>query len=194
MRGVEQIPFLYDSLCTLMEWNGLSRWRDRLVGAARGRTLEVGAGTGRNLPRYRELPVLIAVEPAADALAVARRRAPTVLCVRASAEALPFRRGAFDTVVSSLVFCSVTDAPKGLGEIRRVLDPGGSLRMMEHVRSESRLGGWWHDLIQPLWTWAAGGCHPNRRTEATVIAAGFTIGERHARGTMRLLIAAPPAE
>jgi SAM-dependent methyltransferase len=124
---------------------------------------------------------------------VARRRAPGTLCVRASAEALPFRRGTFDTVVSSLVFCSVTDAPKGLAEIRRVLDPGGSLRMMEHVRSESRLGGWWQDLIQPLWTWAAGGCHPNRRTEATVAAAGFTVTERSARGTMRLLTAAVAA-
>jgi len=189
MRGVEQIPLVYDLMCTLMEWNGLGRWRARLVARASGRTLEVGVGTGRNLPRYGALPLLVAVEPRSDALAVARRRAPSALYVRASAEALPFRPGAFDTVVSSLVFCSVPDAPRGLGEIRRVLARDGSLLMMEHVRSESRLGGWWHDTIQPLWTRMAGGCHPNRRTEDTVRAAGFTIIDRVAKGTMRLLTA-----
>jgi ubiquinone/menaquinone biosynthesis C-methylase UbiE len=191
MRGVEQIPFLYDTFCTLAEWTGLWRWRERLVRGAWGRTLEVGAGTGRNLSRYGALPLLVALEPAADALSVARRRAPEVLYVRASAEALPFRPGAFDTVVSSLVFCSVPDAPRGLKEVKRVLTLQGTLRMLEHVRAESRLGGWWHDFIQPLWTRVAGGCHPNRRTEASVSAAGFTIGERRVRGTMRLLVAKP---
>ncbi len=91
MRGVEQIPWLYDAMCTVMEWTGLSRWRSWLVGGARGKTLEVGCGTGRNLPRYSRDIRLIALEPDADALKVAKDRAPNALLVRASAEALPFR-------------------------------------------------------------------------------------------------------
>lgn len=191
MRGVEQIPPLYDALCAVLELGGLRRWRAWLVDGARGRTLEVGAGTGRNLPRYPALPLLVALEPSADALARARRRAPGVLLVRGSAEQLPFREGAFDTVVSSLVFCSVPDVPRGLAEVRRVLAPGGAVRLLEHVRSTSRLGGWWHDTIQPLWTRVAGGCRPNRRTEQAVQDAGFEVRELKASGTMRRFVASP---
>ena len=191
MRGVEQIPWLYDAMCTVMEWTGLSRWRAWLVGGARGRTLEVGCGTGRNLPRYAADVPLVALEPDADALKVAKQRAPNALLVRASAEALPFREGAFDTVVSSLVFCSVPKPEVGLREIGRVLKPDGQLRMLEHVRHRSSVIGWLQDLIQPAWTFVAGGCHPNRRTEATVEASGFVIQEegRRAQGTMRRFIA-----
>jgi ubiquinone/menaquinone biosynthesis C-methylase UbiE len=188
MRGVEQIPWLYDLLCAALEWTGLDRWRAWLVGGARGRTLEVGCGTGRNLPRYPDPLAVVGVDPARDALEVARRRAPGALLVRASAHALPFRDGAFDTVVSSLAFCSVPSAPRGLAEVDRVLAAGGQLRMLEHVRAEG-LSGWWQDLIQPLWTRVAGGCHPNRRTEAAVEAAGFVLGERRARGTLRRFVA-----
>jgi ubiquinone/menaquinone biosynthesis C-methylase UbiE len=190
MRGVEQIPWLYDAMCFLLERTGLSRWRDWLAGGARGVTLEVGCGTGRNLTHYAPSVPLVAIEPAADALAVARKRAPHALLVRASAEALPFRAGAFDTVVSSLVFCSVPHPEVGLGEVSRVLKADGQLRMLEHVRHE----GWYgpvQDAIQPAWTFVAGGCHPNRRTEATVEANGFRILEdgRRADGTMRRFVA-----
>ncbi len=192
MRGVEQIPWLYDGLCRVLEWTGLERWRAWLVKGARGRTLEVGSGTGRNLARYdHALPLLVAVEPAADALEASKGRRGGALLVRASAEALPFREGAFDTVVSSLVFCSVPRPEVGLAEVRRVLAPGGVLRMLEHVRSEGRLGGAFADLIQPVWTKVAGGCHPNRRTEATVEAAGFELSERRANGSMRRFVATP---
>jgi ubiquinone/menaquinone biosynthesis C-methylase UbiE len=193
MRGVEQIPLVYDAMCTVMEWTGLARWRSWLTGGARGRTLEVGAGTGRNLPRYGALPLLVALEPSAEALGRARRRLHGALLVRGSAEHLPFRDGAFDTAVSSLVFCSVPDVPRGLAEMRRVLAPGGALRMLEHVRSTSRLGGWWHDLVQPVWTAVAGGCHPNRRTEDAVVQAGFELSEVRANGTMRRFVATPAA-
>lgn len=193
MRGVEQIPWLYDAMCRVLEATGLSRWRAWLVRGARGATLEVGCGTGRNLPRYAPDLALVAVDPSLEALARARRRAPGTPLVCASAEALPFRDGAFTTVVSSLVFCSVPDVPKGLSELRRVLTPDGELRMLEHVRSTSKLGGAWDDLIQPLWTWAAGGCHPNRDTEASVRAAGFEIDaqSRRAKGSMRRFQARP---
>lgn len=193
MRGVEQVPWLYDALCEVMEWTGLGRWRAWLVRGARGSTLEVGCGTGRNLPRYDEGLLVIGLEPDTAALAAAKRRAPGARLVRGSAEALPFRDGAFDTVVSSLVFCSVPDPARGLAEIDRVLAPGGELRMLEHVRHSGRLRGWLQDRLQPAWTWVAGGCRPNRRTEATVEACGFEIdaAERRAQGTMRRFVARP---
>lgn len=184
MRGVEQVPWLYDAMCFVMEKTGLGRWREWLVRGASGRTLEIGCGTGRNLPRYASSLPLVALEPSAEALAAARRRSPSTLFVRASAEALPFRDGAFDTVVSSLVFCSVPRPDQGLAEVKRVLKDEGELRMLEHVRDD----GWYgrvQDAVQPAWTVVAGGCHPNRRTEAAVEAAGFTLGDRRASGTMR---------
>lgn len=188
MRGVEQIPWLYDAMCAAMEWTGLAKWRRWLVGSAKGRTLEVGCGTGRNLERYEGAAPLIALEPDADALNKARTRRGTALLVRGSAEALPFRDGAFDTVVSSLVFCSVPRPEVGLAEVRRVLSDAGELRMLEHVRSD----GWYgpvQDFIQPAWTKVAGGCHPNRRTEETVAASGFVLSEQRANGTMRRFVA-----
>lgn len=193
MRGVEQIPWLYDAMCAVMEWTGLARWRAWLVKGARGRTLEVGCGTGRNLPRYDPALTVIALEPDPEALTVAKRRAPNALLVRASAEHLPFREGAFDTVVSSLVFCSVPRPDVGLKEIHRVLAADGSLRMLEHVRHDSPALGWLQDLIQPAWTAVAGGCFPNRRTEGTVEANGFSIEEegRRKQGTMRRFVATP---
>ena len=188
MRGVEQIPWLYDAMCAAMEWTGLAKWRRWLVGGAKGRTLEVGCGTGRNLARYEGAGPLIALEPDADALKKARTRQGSALLVRGSAEALPFREGTFDTVVSSLVFCSVPRPEVGLAEVRRVLRADGELRMLEHVRSD----GWYgpvQDFIQPAWTRVAGGCHPNRRTEETVAANGFELSERRANGTMRRFVA-----
>jgi len=191
MRGVEQIPWMYDAMCAVMEWTGLSRWREWLVKGAKGRTLEVGCGTGRNLPRYEASLTVIALEPDGDALKKAKTRAPGALLVRGSAEALPFRDGAFETVVSSLVFCSVPHPEVGLKEIGRVLTAEGQLRMLEHVRHQSKFIGWLQDLLQPVWTAVAGGCHPNRRTEATVEANGFVISAegRRADGTMRRFVA-----
>jgi len=193
MRGVEQIPWLYDVLASLMELRGLGRWRDWLARGAKGRTLEVGAGTGRNLPRYPKDVRLIATEPDLAMVKSARRRAPHVPLVVASAEALPFRDGAFDTVVSSLVFCSVPDPARGLAEVKRVLRPGGALRMMEHVRAETPLRGRWQDFIQPAWTRLAGGCHNNRDTVAAVERAGFVIEDegRRKNGDLRRFQARP---
>jgi ubiquinone/menaquinone biosynthesis C-methylase UbiE len=189
MRGIEQIPWLYDGMFSLAERTGLGRWRRRLCEGARGRVLDVGCGTGRNLPLLP--PGSIGIDPAAAALGRARRRAPPARLVQASVEALPFRAGAFDTVVSGLVFCSVDDPARGLAEVRRVLGPDGSLRMLEHVRSGHPRRARWEDRLQPLWTRFSGGCRPNRDTERTVEAAGFRIdpGSRRARGMMRRFVA-----
>jgi ubiquinone/menaquinone biosynthesis C-methylase UbiE len=185
MRGIEQIPWLYDALCHLCERGGLARWRQWLVGGARGRTLDLGCGTGRNLPLLPPAVRALGVDPSRAALLRAQRRARRPALVQARAEALPFRDATFDTVLSGLVFCSVDDPARGLAEIRRVLRPDGELRMLEHVRATTAWRARLQDRVQPAWTRITGGCRPNRDTEATVARAGFVIGERRARGTMR---------
>jgi len=193
VRGVEQIPWLYEIICSVYEWAGLAEWRRALVGGARGRVLDVGSGTGRNLPLLPDGTTVVALDPSLDALKRARRRAPSVPLVVGRAEALPFRDGVFDTVLSGLVFCSVDDPQGGLAEVRRVLRPPGRLRMLEHVRSPVPWRARLQDLIQPLWTRAAGGCRPNRDTEVAVGRAGFQIEAdgRRARGSNRLFSACP---
>jgi ubiquinone/menaquinone biosynthesis C-methylase UbiE len=187
MRGVEQIPWLYDAICALAERRGLGRWRRWLVAGARGRTLDLGCGTGRNLPLLPAGVVAVGLDPAWDSLARARQRAPGARLVQGSAEALPFRDSSFDTVASGLVLCSVLDPARALGEVRRVLRPGGSLRALEHVRARAAWAGRVQDALQPAWTRLTGGCHPNRDTERTVESAGFAIEAegRRAQGTMR---------
>ncbi|WP_018141703.1 class I SAM-dependent methyltransferase [Thioalkalivibrio sp. ALJ7] len=187
MRGLEQIPWLYDALMASAEWLGFRRWRRRLVAGATGRVLEVGCGTGRDLPLYDDASRVIGMDPDLAALRRARQRAPGVPLVVARAEALPFADNAFDTVVSGLVFCSVQDPPRALGEVRRVLETGGQLRMLEHVRHARPVFAYLQDRVQPAWTCVTGGCHPNRDTEAEVEQAGFCIepDDRVSRGVMR---------
>jgi len=187
MRGVEQIPWLYEIICSLYEWGGLAEWREWLAAGARGRVLDLGTGTGRNLPLLPRGTTAVGLDPSLDALRRARKRAPAIPLVAGRAEALPFRAGTFDTVLSGLVFCSVGDVPRGLDEAKRVLRPGGALRMLEHVRSRVSWRARLQDLIQPAWTAVAGGCHPNRDTEASVERAGFRIEAdgRHEKGTNR---------
>jgi ubiquinone/menaquinone biosynthesis C-methylase UbiE len=175
VRGLEQIPWLYDGLCAVLERTGLAPWRRWLVDGAGGRTLDVGCGTGRGLGLYGPDARVIGLDPAWDSLARARRRAPDVPLVQGSAEALPFCDGTFDTVVASLVFCSVAEPARGLAEVKRVLRPDGRLRMIEHVRSRRSWKAAFQDRVQPLWTWLSGGCHLNRETERAVEDAGFVI-------------------
>lgn len=195
MRGIEHIPWLYDGFMSIIDGLGFARWRRELIRGAKGRTLEVGCGTGRNLALYGSEVQAIGLDPDFAALARARRRAPEVPLVAGRVEALPFRAEAFDTVVSSLVFCSVDNPLRGLGEIQRVLGREGEFRVLEHVRHERPFWAMLQDRIQPLWTWASGGCRPNRNTEAAVEHAGFHI-ERNglkASHVMRCFSARPRA-
>ncbi len=133
MRGIEHMPWLYDSVAGVMDALGLMRWRRHLVQGATGRTLEIGCGTGRNLPLYAQDVEVIALDPDRAALIQAHRRAPHVPLVVGRTEALPFVTGSFDTVVSSLVFCSVQDPMRGLQEIRRILRPAANCACSRHA-------------------------------------------------------------
>jgi ubiquinone/menaquinone biosynthesis C-methylase UbiE len=191
VRGLEQIPWLYDSLMAVCEVAGFDRWRRWLVGGATGQVLDLGCGTGRSLPLAPAAARVVGLDSVLASLRKARRRAPGVPLVCARAEALPFRAGAFDRVIASLVLCSVSDPRGSLAELRRVLAPRGRARLIEHVRSRWRAGARVQDLVQPAWTRLSGGCHPNRDTEASLEAAGFVLEEREVRGLLRRLVARP---
>jgi ubiquinone/menaquinone biosynthesis C-methylase UbiE len=197
MRGVEQVPWLYDALLWVVEKLGFGRLRAALAGRARGRSLDLGCGTGRNLEMMTTGSLVVGLDPSRECLVAARRRAPGIPLLQARAEALPFAARSFDTILSGLVFCSVADVPKALDEAARILRPGGTLQMLEHVRSSRPWLGRIQDRIQPIWTRIVGGCHPNRDTETVIERCGFRIradSRRVAGDVLRLFEAAPLGE
>jgi ubiquinone/menaquinone biosynthesis C-methylase UbiE len=169
------------------------QWEDPLrretVGQAHGIVLEVGVGGGQNFPFYDADRVVRveATEPDEAMLAVARRRlasAPipiTLMC--APVEVLPFPDAHFDSVVATLVFCSVGEPMLGLREIWRVLKPEGTLLLCEHVRAQGKIAAWIQDAMVPATTRLSGNCHWNRDTQRAVLSAGFQVTQvRKARG------------
>lgn len=177
---------VYDRLSQASERGFMKEMRTRVHGAALGRTLEVGFGTGISLPYYASAVDLTAVEPDQYMLEKARGRVAasgrTVKLEQAPAEELPFADDSFDSVVTTLVLCSVQSPTEALAEIRRVLKPGGRYYFYEHVRYTNRAGGWMQDAVAPAWGWIAGGCHPNRRLGSVIGSSGFaeTLIERRA--------------
>jgi ubiquinone/menaquinone biosynthesis C-methylase UbiE len=174
---------LYDWMLGSSEKAGLSEMRRTLLASASGRTLELGAGTGLNLASYTPtVTQLIMAEPDPHMAKRLRERleregtaAGEASVIEAPAEALPFDDGSFDTVVSTLVLCTVDDPARALAEARRVLVDGGALLFLEHVRSESRRLARWQDRLERPWGLIAGGCHPNRATSDSLANAGFWI-------------------
>ena len=163
----------------VLERVGLATSRRRLVSGLSGTVVEVGAGSGVTFEHYPpEVARVVAVEPDPHLRAHARRYAARarvhVDVVDAVAEALPLADGEADAVVFGLVLCTVPDVPAALAEARRVLAPGGELRLLEHVRAEGRLGRL-ADRIAPVWSRLGGGCHPNRDTGQTLSEAGFDV-------------------
>jgi ubiquinone/menaquinone biosynthesis C-methylase UbiE len=164
---------VYDRMTAASEEAGLNRMRAELLREASGRTLELGAGTGRNLPHYPEaVTELVLTEPdrfmARQLRKALSERAPkaTVEVVEAPAESLPLPDASFDTAVSTLCLCTVDDQGRALAELLRVLRPGGRLLFLEHVRNpEGGRAARWQDRLQRPWGWVAAGCHPNRATD-----------------------------
>jgi ubiquinone/menaquinone biosynthesis C-methylase UbiE len=179
--------WLYDVTMRSVEHGGLATLRSEIVNQAYGRTLEIGAGTGANMSFYtRAASPLVLTEPDPSKLRRLRRRAdrtrPDAQIVSARAQFLPFPDAAFDTVVATLVLCSVPNQSQALAEIRRVLHPGGRLLFVEHVRSDDPRLASRQDRWRPVWRAVAGGCEPNRNTAVAIGAAGFDLTEiRHGR-------------
>lgn len=170
---------VYDRQMAKTEAAGLGALRERLLGGAEGRVLEIGSGTGANLrllgPATESLTV---TEPEAPMMRRLERRAraeaPTATVLQVSAEELPFEDEAFDAVVSTLVLCGVDDQPRALGQVRRVLRPGGRLLFLEHVRSEKTNVARAQDALNPLNKLLVS-CNCNRATLAAIGRAGFVI-------------------
>lgn len=169
----------YDPFLARAERLGIAEARANLLAHAHGRILEIGAGTGLNLPHYPPGADVVLTEPDPHMARRARRRGGDV--VEAPADALPFADASFDTVVSTLVLCTVPDVPAVLREVRRVLRPGGELLFLEHVRAErgSRLE-LWQDRLHGPWKAFACGCHCNRDLLEALGRENFQIvGSRH---------------
>jgi ubiquinone/menaquinone biosynthesis C-methylase UbiE len=162
----------YDRVLARSEERGLRDARAALVGRARGEVVELGAGTGLNLAHYDRTQVtrVVATEPDPHMAKQLRARADAsfVEVVEAPAERLPVPDASADTVVSTLVLCTVRDPAAALAEVDRVLRPGGQLLLYEHVRAEDEGLARWQDRLERPWGWLAGGCHPNRDTLAAL--------------------------
>lgn len=163
-----------------MRQKRLQPLREQLVALARGRVLEVGIGSGLNLPLYhRDIEGVIGVDPSPELLAMARRNAiwthfPVEL-YEGAAEALPLENASVDTVVMTWTLCSVTDPARALAEIRRVLRPGGRLLFIEHGRAPEPRVQRWQDRLTPLWSRVAGGCHLDRPVDDLLRTAGLRL-------------------
>ncbi|MBI3784070.1 MAG: methyltransferase domain-containing protein [Deltaproteobacteria bacterium] len=178
------VAAIYDQMTEADERAFLGQLRSEIVGLAAGTVIEVGAGTGRNLPHYQAGLVreVKAVEP--DPY-MRRRAAPRAAAasfpvefVEGTAEDLPFPSGYADSVVATLVLCSVDQPQQAVREFRRVLRPGGQLLFIEHIRSDDVWRARLQDLVAPVWQRVAANCHPNRPTLTVFRAAGFEVQEK----------------
>jgi ubiquinone/menaquinone biosynthesis C-methylase UbiE len=173
----------YDRAFEATEEAGLREMRRELLKRARGRVLELGSGTGLNLELYPHegLDSLVLTEPDPHMAKQLRTRAkelcPGAELLEVGAEKLPFEDNSFDTVVVTLVLCTVPDQPAALKEISRVLDPAGQLLFLEHVRSPDPGLAKWQDRLEKPWRFLGDGCHCNRDTEAGLEAAGFQLSD-----------------
>ncbi|HEY2432837.1 MAG TPA: class I SAM-dependent methyltransferase [Vicinamibacterales bacterium] len=171
---------IYDRFTAGAEEACFRAHRAELLTGARGKVLEIGAGTGANLPFYSDAAdAVTCVEPEAAMIRrlalKARQQQRPIEIVEAPAERLPLPDAHFDTVVSTLVLCTVADQRQALAEVRRVLKPGGTLLFMEHVRSEDPKLAKWQDRLNGVNRFVACGCNCNRSTVDAIRAAGFAI-------------------
>ena len=172
----------YDRFMAGAEKHGLAERREKLLSQAGGRVLEIGGGTGSNLPYYgpavEEVVFTEPEEPMARRLEkklVGHSKRASV--VRTPAESLPFEDNSFDYVVSTLVLCTVDDPARALDEAHRVLKPGGRLLFLEHVRSDNPKSAKWQDRLNGIQKRFACGCNCNRDTLASIKAHGFSVGD-----------------
>lgn len=179
---------LYDRAMKSTEEAGMRELRRATLSGARGRTIDIGAGTGLNVELYPEgVTELVLAEPDEHMLKHLRPKVPTwgrdVDVVQAPADRLPFDDDSFDTAAFTLVLCTVPDPAAALREAARVLKPGGELLFVEHVRSPEPGLARWQDRLERPWRFLGDGCHCNRDTVATIEASPFEI-DRVERGEL----------
>jgi len=184
-RKYDRVAWMYDFMESPMEFFSFSTFRRDLLSQARGKILEIGVGTGKNLPWYPPGVDLTGIDVSPRMLERARKKAeergmhPRLEVM--DVERMAFPDQTFDTTVSTFVFCSVLHPQRGLAEIRRVLKKGGTALFLEHVRSENTLAGAVMDLVNPVIN-ALVGPHINRRTVDFIEEAGFEILSVENRG------------
>jgi SAM-dependent methyltransferase len=172
------VPWLLNCVCSA---SPIAHQRAKIVPGARGRVLELGMGSGLNLPFYdpAKVSVVEAVEPSEPsrrrALAAAALSGLKVELIDGRAETLPYETASFDTVVCTFTLCSVQDPAAALAETRRVLKPEGRLLFCEHGLAPDDSVVKWQRRIEPVWKAIAGGCHLTRPVAARIGAAGFRI-------------------
>jgi ubiquinone/menaquinone biosynthesis C-methylase UbiE len=172
---------VYARLTLGAESAGQAEHRRELLAGLSGRVIEVGAGNGMNFPHYpATVDEVVAPEPEPYLRQLAERAAAEapvpVRVVDGVADGLPGRDGEFDAGVASLVLCTVSDPATALGELRRVIRPGGELRFYEHVLSDRPgMARFQRAAGATVWPLLAGGCHPDRDTLAAIEAAGFEV-------------------
>jgi AhpD family alkylhydroperoxidase len=185
---------LLDLVMRLADRAGLRRARIRVAGRARGDILEIGVGTGLNLGLYPAGSTIRGIDVSVPALTVAATRTASArasILEEADAGRLPFADGSFDTVVATFVLCSVDDVAECLREARRVLRPGGTIRLLEHARARHRLVGALQDRMAPAWGKMTGGCRLDHDVLGSVRAAGLEVTEaRHRAGGLVVEIVA----
>jgi ubiquinone/menaquinone biosynthesis C-methylase UbiE len=158
----------------------LRPYRERVISAAEGRVLEIGIGSGINLPFYRRAENILGLEPSPRLAEMTRQRAmnrriSSVQVIEGSAEAIPLDNNSVDTVVSTWTLCSIRRASLALTEMRRVLKPSGQLLFVEHGRAPEENVRKWQDRLTPVWKRVGGGCHLNRPILDLIEGAGFSI-------------------
>ncbi len=177
--GDRVLPALLDAV---MRRRRFAAYRHRALAGARGLVLEIGVGTGLNLPFYgAEVRTIIGLDPHPRLLGLARRRAGQGPCavhlVQGSAESLPLADNAIDTVVTTWSLCSIPDPLAALREMRRVLRPDGRLHFVEHGLAPDPGVRKWQRRLTPCWTRVSGGCHLDRKMDDLIRAAGFHLGD-----------------
>jgi ubiquinone/menaquinone biosynthesis C-methylase UbiE len=193
-RRYDRIAPWYDCFEAPMEHLWFRAWRRRVWSVIEGdRILEVGVGTGKNLPFHPPDRAVVAVDLSERMLAQAKRGAAalgiSVELTVMDVQSLGFPDGSFDTAIGTFVFCSVPEPCRGLAELRRVLRPGGKLILLEHVRADGRWAGRLLDALDPIVSRLIG-AHVNRRTVAAVAESGFRLERVEALNRLVRLIEA----
>jgi len=172
-----------------MGQKNLVAYRSRVVPAAEGRVLEIGIGSGLNLPFYSSnARQVVGLDPSQKLLAMARRAGRSASCdvefIEGSAEKIPLDSSSIDTVMTTWTLCSIPVVSEALREMHRVLKPHGRLLFVEHGRAPEPKVQWWQDRLTPIWKRLGGGCHLNRAISSLIENAGFQF-ERLETGYMR---------